>query len=59
MMNLKVINQKNGIMRYFNMVWFWFGFGLVLVWFFSKINKKLVGLVCISNTTNPNHYEIR
>jgi len=46
-------------MRYFNMVWFWFGFGLVLVWFFSQIIKKLVGLVCISNTTNPNHYVIQ
>jgi len=46
-------------MRTINMVWFRFGLGLVLVWFFSKIIKKLVGLVCISNTTNPNHYEIR
>jgi len=46
-------------MRTINMVWFRFGFGLVLVWFFSQIIKKLVGLVCISNTTNPNHYVIR
>jgi|TARA_Y100000015_G_C2393176_1_gene91291 hypothetical protein len=33
-----------------------FGFGLVLglvlVWFLTEIIKKLVGLVCISNTTN-------
>jgi hypothetical protein len=30
--------------------WFWFGI-------FAQINKKLVGLVCFSKATNPNHYE--
>jgi len=44
-------------MRYFNMVWFWFGFGLFWFGFFAQINKKLVGLVCFSKATNPNHYE--
>tara|TARA_R100001086_G_scaffold195792_1_gene112622 strand:+ start:182 stop:328 length:147 start_codon:yes stop_codon:yes gene_type:complete len=39
-------------MRFFNMVGFWSVFGLFLVGFFNKINRKMVGLVCISNTTN-------
>tara|TARA_Y100000004_G_scaffold180259_1_gene224688 strand:- start:266 stop:409 length:144 start_codon:yes stop_codon:yes gene_type:complete len=38
---------------------FRFGFGLFWFGFLPKIIKKLVGLVCISNTTNPNHYEIQ
>tara|TARA_S200000501_G_C20468845_1_gene588499 strand:+ start:346 stop:486 length:141 start_codon:yes stop_codon:yes gene_type:complete len=34
------------------LVGFWSVFGWFLVGFFGKINRKMVGLVCISNTTN-------
>jgi len=39
------------------MVGFLVCFGLFWFGIFAQINKKLVGLVCFSKATNPNHYE--